>query len=127
MAFPIVKGSVSEGFSNFIEAVKNGVFWLGRVIKEGCIKLGEAIKAAWDSAYPYLKDAALKTFEFLKTPAGFSVLGGLIGIALGVSAEAVNEKKHVAIALRVAAAAAFVGAGIAIGIGITYGFLTPVV
>lgn len=126
MTTEAVQGSFSEGLANAGEAIKEGAIWFGRAIEEGCIWLADAIKSAWEIASPHLKDAAMKTLEFCKTPAGFSVMGGVVGIVLGVSAEAV-EHKSIAIALRIAAAAGFVGAGIAIGVGITNGFLIPVV
>ncbi len=126
MTLPAVNSGITEGLS-VGETVNNAALWLGRTIKEGFIAFGEAIKNAWNAALPHLQDGAIKTFEFLKTPAGFALLGGIIGAVLGVAAETVNEKKSVAIALRVAAAAAFVGMGIAIGVGIYQGFLIGVV
>ena len=125
MSIPIVKGGFTEGLAKVGETIKNAALWAGRMIKTGFVKLAEAIKTLWNNALPFLKDAAVKVATFLKTAPGLALLGGLLGTVLGVTAETVNDKKHVAIALRIAAAAAFVGTGIAIGVGITNGFSTP--
>jgi hypothetical protein len=127
MEVPVVKGGIAEGLQSFGETLKNTAIWLGHTIQKGFIALKEAIQNAWAISMPHLKNGAFKTLEFLRTPAGFALLGGVIGTVLGVAAEAVNEKKSVAIALRVAAAAAYIGMGIAIGVGIFHGFLNGVV
>lgn len=125
MSIPVVKGGFTEGLAKAGEAIKNAALWAGRMIKTGFVKLGEAIKTLWNNALPFLKDAAIKVGTFLKTAPGLALMGGLLGTVLGVTAETVNDKKYVAIALRIAAAAAFVGTGIAIGVGITKGFTAP--
>lgn len=123
-----ITGGCQEGLVKAGEAIKDAALWAGRMIKTGFTKFAEAITKLWNISSPILKEVAIKTLTFLRSAPGFAMLGGLLGTALGVTAETLSEdKKYLAVILRIAAAVAFVGMGIAIGVGIVTGFNAPLV
>lgn len=123
---PIQKG-IGEAASTAFEAVKNAFSWLGHQISVGFDKFAEVMKAAWNSAYPFIKDLAIRTVDFLRTAPGIGLVLGVTSLALGYTAQSMSDKKWIALSLQVSAIAAAVGAGLVVGYGYATGLTNPLI
>ncbi len=120
-----ITSGVSSGVAKAGETIKNAAIWTGRQIAAGFSKLGELIKSAWNAAFPFIKTAATKTLDFLRTAPGMGIIGITAGAVLTYTACELKNNKMVATAFHICAITCFVGAGVAIGLGVANGFTTP--
>lgn len=123
---PIQKG-IGETASSAFEAVKNAFSWLGRQISVGFTKFADAMKSAWSTAYPFIKDLAIRTADFLRTAPGIGLVLGATSLVLGYTAQSMSDKKWVAAALQVTAILTAVGAGAVVGYGYATGLNNPLI
>jgi hypothetical protein len=157
MDINLVKEGIVSGVSNAAETIKEAVVWLGRTICEGCSALAEIIANCWnyvstfvcesavsiadftvEHAFPWIKDASITTFSFLRSPAGLAFVGMGAGVGCAFVAEVsdthvvrsgqvVRENPILATAFRVGAFMSFLAAGISIGYGAVNGFHESVI
>lgn len=123
---PIEKG-IGETASTAFEAVKNSFSWLGRQISVGFTKFADVMKSAWNAAYPFIKDLAVRTADFLRTAPGIGLILGATSLVLAYTAQSMNDQKYVAAALQVTAILTAVGAGAVLGYGYATGLSTPLI
>ena len=99
-------------------------------IKTKVIAIWQTFAAfAQNTALPFVKNLAGQAWTFIRTPAGFITVGGVLGLTLGALSARINheEQPFLKAMLQVAAVAAFVGTGIVVGIGLSRGFLVTLV
>lgn len=157
MDINLVKEGIIVGASDAADSIKEAVLWLGRSIREGFSALAEIIAQCWESisvfvcesavtiadfsneyVFPWLKEASISTFSFLRSPAGVAFVGVGTGVGCAIIADlcdtstvtngqAVREHPYLATAFRVGALLSFLGAGISIGYGTVNGFEAPLI
>lgn len=137
MTIGSIQSGISEAAAKVFTPIKNAAAWAGHQITKGFDKFSELIKTAWNTVFPFLKNLAIRTTDFLKTaPRMGLVLGasslvlGASSLALGYAAHAAHtnhEKKWVSASLQAASIVTAIGTGIILGYGYAIGFHAPLI
>ena len=123
---PIQKG-IGETATKVFESVKSAASWLGHQITKGFDKFVEMMKAAWSTAYPLIKDFAIRTVDFLRTAPGLGLVLGVSSLALALAADSKCDNKWASRALQVSSIALAIGAGAFVGFGYATGLNNPLI
>lgn len=134
MTIGSIQSGISEAAAKVFTPIKNAAAWAGHQITKGFDKFSELIKTAWNTVFPFLKNLAIRTTDFLKTaPRMGLVLGasslvlGASSLALGYAAHTYHEKKWVSASLQAASIVTAIGTGIILGYGYAIGFRAPLI
>ena len=122
-----IQGGIGETATKVFESIKDTAVWTGHQITKGFDKFVELMKSAWNAAFPFIKDLAVRTADFLKTAPGIGLVLGVSSMVLGYSAISMKDNKLASLALQVASIATAVGAGAVLGYGYVTGMNSPLI
>lgn len=127
MSIGKIQGGIGETATKVFESVKDAAIWAGHQITKGFNKFVELVKAAWNVVFPFLKDVAIRTTDFLRTAPGIGLVLGATSMVLGYNAIQNHDKKWLSLALQVATVATAIGTGAVLGYGYATGLNTPLI
>lgn len=127
MTIGSIQSGISEAAAKVFTPIKNAAAWAGHQITKGFEKFSELIKTAWNTVFPFLKNLAIRTTDFLKTAPGMGLVLGASSLALGYAAHTNHEKKWVSASLQAASIVTAIGTGIILGYSYGIGFHAPLI
>ncbi len=127
MNITAIQSGIGEAASKVFGSLKDAAIWSGHQISKGFDKFAELMKSAWNAAFPFLKDLAIRTADFLKTAPGMGLVLGVTSLVLGYTAHSMSDKKWISLALQVSSITLALGAGAVLGYGYATGLTTPLI